>query len=341
MFDSRQPSQQIWLKDFGRSIAAFSLDGATDRRTDTDTNLYFHSSSPLTTTILPGAILHQDEQETRLTMANSTDRTRASPYTTSQSRSNSEPTSQALTPNTELSGQLGDRGKRQASDPPQDPGYSKEQYKRDAALIQHVAMLMKEEGRLPHLQPTTQQADRDMANSVCFLMDKNTYARHLDRAKRIVAEQTSSTQDSNAWRVFCTRFRGGPTGRVTPEPGDDNPDRSLKDPSAASLDPSGRLPESPPIGCKTHTMVRTYPTPQLRISPLYGEEREYAPGEDDDYSDPEEWDIRYSRLNRHRSNESLEGRLRRLEDDSQQLTQRIEASNPYSRSRQASYYSSR
>ena len=111
-FDSRQPSRQIWLKDFGRSVAAFSLDGATDRRTDTDTNLYFHSSSPLTTTTLPGAILHQDEQETRLTMANSTDRTRAPPHQILQSRSNSEPMSQNPTPNMELSGQLGNRGKR-------------------------------------------------------------------------------------------------------------------------------------------------------------------------------------------------------------------------------------
>src|SRR5947199_5459144 len=35
---------------FGKSIAAVSPDGATDRRTDTDTNLHFHSSSPLITT---------------------------------------------------------------------------------------------------------------------------------------------------------------------------------------------------------------------------------------------------------------------------------------------------
>ena len=215
-------------------------------------------------------------------MANSTDHTRAPPHLTSQSCSDSKPTSQALTLNTELSGQLGDRGKRQASDPPQDPGYSKEQYKRDAVLIQHIAMLIKEEERLSHLQPTTQQADRDMANGICFLMDRSTYARHLDRAKRIVAEQTSSTQDPNAWQVFCAHFQGGPTGKVTPEPGDDNPNRSPKDTSAALLDRPGRPPESPPFGHKTHTTVKTYPTPRLHISPLYGEEREYASGEDDD-----------------------------------------------------------
>src|SRR5947199_5814777 len=34
---------------FGKSIAAVSLNGVTDRRTDMDTNLHFHSSSPLTT----------------------------------------------------------------------------------------------------------------------------------------------------------------------------------------------------------------------------------------------------------------------------------------------------
>ena len=84
-------------------------------------------------------------------MANSTDHTRAPPHLTSQSRSDSEPTLQALTPNTELSGQLRDREKRQASDPPQDPGYSKEQYKRDAILIQHIVILIKEEGKLFYL----------------------------------------------------------------------------------------------------------------------------------------------------------------------------------------------
>src|SRR5438876_9169288 len=107
----------------------------------------------------------------RLIMANSMDHTRVPPYLTFQSYSNSKPTSQTLTPNTELSGQLGDRGKWQASDSPQDPRYSKEQYKRDTVLIQHVAILMKKEGKLSHLQPTTQQADRDMANSICFLID--------------------------------------------------------------------------------------------------------------------------------------------------------------------------
>ena len=250
-------------------------------------------------------------------MANSTDHTRAPPHLTSQSRSDSEPTLQALTPNTELSGQLRDRGKRQASDPPQDSGYSKEQYKKDAVLIQHVAMLMKEEGRLSHLQPTTQQADRDIANGICFLMDRSTYARHLDQAKQIVAEQTSFIQDPNAWRVFCACFQGRPTGKVTPEPGDDNPNRSLKDTRAASLDLSGRPSESPPFSCKTHMTAKTYPTLWLRISPLYREEREYALGEDDDYSDPEEWDIWHSRLNRHWLSESLKDRLQWLEDDNQ------------------------
>ena len=54
-------------------------------------------------------------------MANSMDHTRAPPHLTSQSCSDSELTSQALTPNTESSGQLRDRGKQQVSDPPQDP----------------------------------------------------------------------------------------------------------------------------------------------------------------------------------------------------------------------------
>ena len=119
-------------------------------------------------------------------MANSMDHTRAPPHLTSQSHSDSEPTLQALTPNTESSGQLGDRGKRQESNPPQDPRYSKEQYKRDVVLIQHVAMLMKEEGRLSHLQPTTQQTNQNMANSIYFLIDRSTYTRYLNQAKQIV-----------------------------------------------------------------------------------------------------------------------------------------------------------
>ena len=168
-------------------------------------------------------------------MANNTDHTQAPLYLNSQSHSDSEPTSQALIPKTESSGQLGDRGKRQASDPPQDPGYSKEQYKRDIVLIQHVAMLMKEEKRLFHLQPTTQQADRDMSNGVFFLMDQNTYNRYLERAQRIVAEQASPIQDSHTWRIFCIRFRGGPTGKTIPETDMDG------------LDTVWRIPESPPV----------------------------------------------------------------------------------------------
>ena len=101
-------------------------------------------------------------------------------------------------------------------------------------LIQYVTTLTKEEGVPLHLQLITQQIDRDMANGVCFLMDKNTYDRYLEWAQRIVAEQASPTQDSNTWRAFCIHFRGGPTGKTIPENETDSPD------------PSQRIPESPP-----------------------------------------------------------------------------------------------
>jgi len=116
-------------------------------------------------------------------MASGTDRNRALSHPVFQSRSNSEPTSQTPMPNMESSGQLGDRGKRRPNDSSQDTGYSKEQYKRDAVLIQHITRLTKEEGVLPHLQSITQQVDRDMSDAVCFLMDKNTYDRYLERAQ--------------------------------------------------------------------------------------------------------------------------------------------------------------
>src|SRR5256886_2274660 len=147
-------------------------------------------------------------------MASGTDRSRAPSHPVLQSRSNSEPRSQTPTPNTEFSGQLGDRGKRRPNDSLQDTGYSKEQYKRDAVLIQHITRVTKEEGVLPHLQSITQQVDRDMSNAVCFLMDKNTYDRYLEQVQRIVAEQASPIQDSHTWRTFCIHFRGGPTGKT-------------------------------------------------------------------------------------------------------------------------------
>src|SRR5947208_16811841 len=120
-------------------------------------------------------------------MASGMDHSRAPSHPVLQSRSNSEPMSQTPTPNMESSGQLRDRGKRRQNDSSQDTGYSKEQYKRDAVLIQHIPRLTKEEKVLPHLQSITQQADRDMSDAVCFLMDKNTYDRYLERAQQIVA----------------------------------------------------------------------------------------------------------------------------------------------------------
>ena len=239
----------------------------------------------------------------RHTIVNSMDCTRAPPHPILQSRSNSEPASQTPTPNTESSGQPGDRGNRRLNDSLQDTGYSKEQYKRDAVLIQHVTILTKEEGVPPHLQSNTQQVDQNMANGVCFLMDKNTYDRYLERAQRIVAEQASPTQDSNTWRVFCTHFRGGPTGKTIPETEMDDPD------------PPQRIPESPPTRHRTHILTRPYITPRLRISPSYGEEREYIPGEDDENMNLEEWERYPLKLKHHQSNETLGDRLRRLEDD--------------------------
>ena len=88
-------------------------------------------------------------------MASGTDRSRAPSHPVLQSRSNSEPTPQTPTPNMESSGQLGDRGKQRPNDSPQDTGYSKEQYKRDVVLIQHIAIVTKEEGVLSHLQSIT------------------------------------------------------------------------------------------------------------------------------------------------------------------------------------------
>src|SRR5436305_2094727 len=204
------------------------------------------------------------------------DCSRAPSHPVLQSRSNSEPTSQTPTSNTEFSGQLGDRGKRRPNDSPQDTGYSKEQYKRDAVLIQHITRLTKEEGVLPHLQSITQQADRDMSDAVCFLMDKNTYDRYLEQAQRIVAEQASPIQDSHTWRIFCIRFRGRPTGKTIPETDMDG------------LDTVRRIPESPPVRHRTHMFTRPFPTLRLHISPPYGEEHEYIPEEDDENLNPEE-----------------------------------------------------
>ena len=142
-----------------------------------------------------------------------------------------------------------------------------------------------------------------MANGVCFLMDKNTYDRYLERAQRIVAEQASPTQDSNTWRAFCIRFRGGSTGKTIPENETDSPD------------PSQRIPESPPARYKTLRPSRPYPTPQLRISPSYGEKRKYIPREDDEDLNQEEWEKHPQRPRHYQSNKMLGDRLRRLEDD--------------------------
>ena len=131
---------------------------------------------------------------------------------------------------------------------------------------------------LPHLQSITQQVDRDMSNGVCFLIDKNMYDRYLEWVQRIVAEQANPTQDSNTWRTFCIRFQGGPMGKTIPETEIDG------------LDPLWRVPESPPVRYRTHMSARPYSTPQLRISPSCGEEHDYIPGEDDENSNPEEWE---------------------------------------------------
>src|SRR5947199_6502787 len=232
-------------------------------------------------------------------------------------------------PNTEFSGQPGDRGKRRLNDSLQDTGYSKEQYKRDAVLIQHIATLTKEEGVLPHLQSITQQVDRDMSNGVCFLMDKNTYDRYLEWVQRIVAEQANPTQDSNTWRTFCIRFRGGLMGKTIPETEMDG------------LDPLWRVPESPLVRYRTHMSAQPYSTLRLHISPSCGEEHDYIPGEDDENSNPEEWERHPQKLKHYQSNKTLGDRLRRLEDDNRRLTWIMESSDLYSHSRQASHYSSR
>ena len=49
-----------------------------------------------------------------------------------------------------------------------------------------------------HLQGTIWQSDKDMANGICYLIDKTTYNKCMDKARKIVTEQASSTHDSEA-----------------------------------------------------------------------------------------------------------------------------------------------
>ena len=90
-----------------------------------------------------------------------------------------------------------DKGKNRVSKLPQDTGYSKEQYKRDAVLIRLIAMMIRQ-GTMLHLQGTTRQSNKDMANGICYLMDKTTYDKCMDKARKMVTEQASSTHDSEA-----------------------------------------------------------------------------------------------------------------------------------------------
>ena len=160
-----------------------------------------------------------------------------------------------------------------------------------------------------------------MANGVCFLIDKNTYNRYLERVQWIVAEQASPTQDSNTWQAFCTRFRGGPIGKTILENETDSPD------------PSQRIPESPPARYRILRLSRPYPTPQLHISLSYGEKHEYIPREDNEDLNQEEWEKHPQRPRHYQLNEMLRDRLRWLEDDNQWLIWIMEFLDLYSYSK--------
>ena len=144
-----------------------------------------------------------------------------------------------------------------------------------------------------------------------------------------MAEQANPTQDSNTWRTFCIHFRGGPTGKT------------ISKTEMDGLDPLWRVPESPPVRYRTHMSARPYSTLRLHISPSCGEEHDYISEEDDENSNPEEWERHPQKLKCYQSNETLGDRLRWLEDNNRRLTRIMESSDLYSHSRQASHYSSR
>ena len=68
-----------------------------------------------------------------------------------------------------------------------------------------------------YLQGITWQLDKDIANSICYLIDKTTYDKYMDKARKMVTERASSTYDLEVWKVFCTYFREGPIARAIPK----------------------------------------------------------------------------------------------------------------------------
>ena len=109
--------------------------------------------------------------------------------------------------------------------------------------------------------------DKDIANGICYLMDKTTYDKCMDKARKTVTERASSTHDSEAWKVFCTCFREGPTARATPELDKEHQEYSLwkrlrVDRMTAQLDPGGQT-EQPLFGNRDYRK----PTPSTRFHP--------------------------------------------------------------------------
>ena len=114
--------------------------------------------------------------------------------------------------------------------------------------------------------------------------------------------------------------------------------KTISETDMDGLNAMRRVPESPPVRYRTYISAQLYFTPQLHISPSYREEYDYIPGEDDENSNPEEWERHPQKLKCYQSNETLGDRLRWLEDDNQRLTRIMESSDLYFHSR---HYSSR
>ena len=129
-----------------------------------------------------------------------------------------------------------------------------------------------------------------MANGICYLIDKTTYDKCINKARKIVTEWASVTHDSEAWKVFCACFQEGPTARATSELDEEHQKYSLwkklwVDQTTAQLDPRGQT-EQPLFGNRDYRKptpsTRFHPTLQLQLSLLLSEKWEHTSDEDEE-----------------------------------------------------------
>ena len=64
-------------------------------------------------------------------------------------------------------------------------------------MIRLIAIMIRQ-GIMLYLQGTTWQLDKDMANGICYLIDKTMYNKYMDKARKMVTERASSTHNSEA-----------------------------------------------------------------------------------------------------------------------------------------------